>query len=99
MNQSSEVISLLKVEIEKLDCIYLRGPRPYIYGSLCTNTCVCIYVLGRLNTISPTAISHTRHDLWPSEGRDLFMQQLLHIQVSAGDESRMAGDGVLYGRR
>ena len=28
------------------------------------------------------------------------IRHLLHIQVSAGDESRMAGDGgVLYGRR
>ena len=36
--------------------------------------------------------------------KDLFSRRskgllILHIQVSAGDESRMAGDGVLYGRR
>jgi hypothetical protein len=34
-----------KVEIEKLDCVYLRGPqRPHIYGSLCMNACLRIYV-------------------------------------------------------
>jgi hypothetical protein len=49
---------MLKVEIEKLDCILSkRATRPYIYGRTSANAYVLIYVYIRLNAISPTAIS------------------------------------------
>jgi hypothetical protein len=44
--------------IEKLDCaLSKRAIRPYIYGHTSANAYVPMYVLIRLNALSPTAIS------------------------------------------
>jgi hypothetical protein len=95
-----DLLYLLKVEIEKLDCaLSKRATRLYIYSYTSANAYILIYVYIQLNTITETAISQPSPIRVIISGHmkaDIYLCNTTGASLTSGHPSYSIGLGIPY---